>query len=250
MKNIFVTYIYPIITAFGVIITISSFFLNNAGNNIYTIIALAMLCIFLSSILFAILLALRNFIISHFKDDYRRVSSFYVYEEDQKGVSTFEMYRLIQCKRILLTGVPYKYKWTGGSTPKITSNHQKIKKEKVGKKDEWDEVTLKFAKPLTFNESTVLHVKTDNKDLNNKAKPWIECKLETPIEFMHFRILLSYKEKDYSDPAIFERKRINANMNNEFETIDRISFNKTYMQYSYSCMNPEPGYYYRLRWEK
>ena len=249
MKNIIKTYIWPFVAGASIVLSILSFFFQIFENDTYVKIALVTLVLFLIALLFIIVNSINKVFGLHFKDDYRRVSSFFVYEENVKGKSIFETYRLIQCKKIMLTEVPYKYKWTGKKA-KICSKNQKITREKKGRDGEWDEVSLKFDKPLHFNDSTVLHIRTENEDPNGVAKPWIECRLESPIEFLHFRVQLAYKGNQCQELAVFERKRINSELDTGFEEIESIKFDATYMQYSYIYLNPDPGYYYRLRWQK
>ena len=135
--------------------------------------------------------------------------------------------------------------------PRIFSNSQMI--ENIVHHDDaqqWDSAVLKFKKPLTYNESTVLHVKTENDDHDGTAKPYIYCKLETPIDIMQFRVLLAYKPTDYCEKAIFERKLISQEIDAEFEYLDSIDFNSLYKQYYHVVVDPAPGYIYRLRWKK
>lgn len=82
---------------------------------------------------------------------------------------TFETYRLIQCKRPLLTELEYNYRWSGSISPKISSENQRIEELACRTDDNCNTAIIKFKKPLTFNESAVLHIKTSNDDAKGDA---------------------------------------------------------------------------------
>ena len=67
---------------------------------------------------------------------------------------------------------------------------------------------------------------------------------------LSFRILLSYKSNEYAKPAYFERKKIVSQIDGDFEFIESVEFDKNHKLYYHTKTNPEPGYIYRLRWEK
>jgi len=184
-------------------------------------------------------------------EPYERISSFYEFRSDDGQKSTFELYRLIQSKRVLLTHIEYKFKWSGSKKPAISSNSQNLGPI-VDSHDTntWDKCDIYFKRPLTYNESTVVHIKTENDDYDGKAEPYISTKLDSPIKIMQYKVLLSYKPADYTQKALFERKRIDADVDAKWEYIDSISFDSKYKQYQYVAVDPEPGYIYRILWEK
>ena len=163
------------------------------------------------------------------------------------------MYRLIQSKRALLTHIEYKFKWSGTKAPTISSNSQ-VLGPVVTSQDEptWDKCDIHFKTPLTYNESTVVHIKTQNDDYDGKAQPYISSKLDSPIKIMQFKVLLSYKPDDYTAKAKYERKKIDVDVDvdSSWEYIDSIDFDTKYKQYQYVDVDPEPGYIYRIMWEK
>lgn len=216
-----------------------------------TIIALITLCMCLFFILIGILLAIDRLLRQNYRKDYKSISSFYVYQSDDGVKSTFECFRLIQCKRMFLSQIEYKFKWSGSLMPKIWSNSQVI--DNIVHHDDsqqWDSAILMFKKPLTYNESTVVHIMTQNDDYDGKAKPCIYCKLESPIDVMQFRVLLAYKTDGYAEKAVFERKRISQEIDLDYEYLESVDFNCLYKQYYHVVVNPSPGFTYRLRWTK
>ncbi len=135
--------------------------------------------------------------------------------------------------------------------PVLSSKTQTI--ENVSHNDncnKWDEAVVKFNRPLRYNECIVMNIKSDHDDVDNTAKPWLSCKLVNPIEMIMYHVMLSYKESGYHEPAVFERKKIDMDVDGDFEYIESVAFDEGNKVYSFSIVNPEPGYIYRLRWEK
>ena len=207
MKHFIRTFIAPYFAFAASVCSIVGLVIVLLSDKNATIVALIALCLFMLIVLVGVIRAISKMLHLNYGKDYKGISSFYVYQTDDGVKSTFETFRLIQCKRMFLSHIEYRFKWTGTIMPRLFSNSQKIENV-VHHHDtqQWDCATLRFKKPLTFNESTVVHIKTENDDHDGTAKPYIYCKLETPIDIMQFRVLLAYKPTGYSEKAIFERK--------------------------------------------
>ena len=232
MKNLVRTFIAPYFAFAASVCSIVGLVIILLSNKNATIVALMAFCLFLLIILTGVLLGIAS-------------------QTDDGIKSTFETFRLIQCKRIFLSQIEYRFKWSGTIMPRIFSNSQRIENIKhYSDAQQWDSAILRFKKPLTYNESTVVHIKTENDDHDGTAKPFIYCKLESPIDIMQFRVLLAYKPTGYTEKAIFERKLIDQEIDAEFEYIESIEFNSLYKQYYHVIVDPAPGYIYRLRWKK
>lgn len=183
MKHFLNTVIRPYFTSVASICSIIGLCIVVFSNKNATIIALVTLCLCMLVLLTGVLLAIDKLLHQNYGKDYKSISSFYVYQTDDGMKSTFETFRLIQCKRMFLSQIEYKFKWTGTLMPKIWSKSQLI--ENIVHHDDtqqWDSAVLKFKKPLMYNESTVVHIKTENDDYDGTAKPYIYCKLESPID--------------------------------------------------------------------
>lgn len=215
------------------------------------VISLTTFCLDLAIILTGVLITLFRLLKRNSPEDYERISSFFEFRSDDGQASTFELYRLIQCKRALLTHIEYKFKWSGTKEPELSSNSQDLGPV-ISSHDAntWDKCDIYFKTPLTYNESTVVHIKTKNDDFDGKAEPYISSKLDTPIKIMQFKVLLSYKPDDYKEKARFERKRIDADVDAGWEYLDSVDFDPQYKQYQYVSVDPKPGYIYRIKWKK
>lgn len=235
----------------GSICSIAGLVMCFSNNKTAIIIALTIVILCLLIIVFQIIRVINKFIDENSSEDYKRISTFLIFKSNDGVKSTFEVYRTIQCKRLFLTEIPYNFKWTGAIPPKIESVSQKISPLIHNEnKNEWDTAKITFNHPLKYNDCTVISIKTTNEDTDNTAKPWISSRLDTPIEVLGFRVLLSYKSNEYAKPAYFERKKIVSQIDEDFEFIESVEFDKDHKLYYHTKTNPEPGYIYRLRWEK
>lgn len=249
--NFLKTYIGPAYAGLASLCSIAGLVLLFINSKTACIIALAVFCLGLMAILYAVFKAINKLVLDNSDKEYRSISSFYVYQSNDGRRSTFEVYRLLQCKRLFLTEIPYNFKWTGTRQPVLASNAQTIENVRHNEdKNKWDGAVIKFRRPLRYNECTVVNVRMENDDFDGEARPWISCNLVTPIEMMSFRVMLSYKPDGYNRPAVFERKKIDTEIDGEYEYLESIDFNTGNKLYSFCKVNPEPGYIYRLRWEK
>ena len=245
------TYISSTCSFLASLCSILSIILMLVSNETYTLIALIVLCLGFIILIYGILRGINKIVLDNSSEDYRRISSFCIFLSHDGVKSTFESFRMIQCKRLFLTDIPYNFKWTGSIRPRLSSTSQIIE-DIVFHDDEkkWDEAKIKFKHPLKYNESTVIHIKTENDDPDHKAQPWISCKLDSPIDMMTFRVLLSYKDANFNKPAILENKDLNTQIDGDYKALESVPFDKGNKMYSYCCANPQPGRIYRLRWER
>lgn len=215
------------------------------------LVALSSFCLVLIIILVGVLVTIYKLIRQNYPEPYERISSFYEFRSDDGQKSVFELYRLIQSKRALLTHIEYKFKWSGTKAPVISSNSQKLGPIVFSHDAHtWDKCDIHFRTPLTYNESTVVHIRTENDDYDGKAGPFISTKLDSPIKIMQFKVLLSYKPDDYNEKATFERKQLDADVDAVWEYISSVDFDAKYKQYQHVEVDPQPGYIYRIIWQK
>lgn len=186
----------------------------------------------------------------HYPKEYDMIASFAEFKSEDGVLSSYDTFRVIQCKRTFLDKVRYNFKWSGTKLPQVTSAYQTVTPiVSPHNPQEWDYVDLVLKKPLVYNECAVLHFHTDNDNSDKKAGPYICLKVDTPIPFIHFRALLAYKDSSYRKPARFERKRYNSNVDTDWEVIQSVEFDVDYKIYTCMQEHPNPGYYYRLKWE-
>lgn len=231
--------------------SIASLVLLFVNNKLACIIALMVFCLGLLILLYGILRGINKMVRDNSDDEYKRIASFFVFHSSDGVKSTFEVFRTIQSKRLFLTHIKYNFKWTGTTPPVLSSRAQVIDCIKYNSnKNAWDEATIRFTQPLKYNECAVVNVRTENDDCDNQAQPYLSSKLETPIDVIGFRVLLSYKPDGYNTPAKLQRKQIDTEIDGGYETIGSVPFDKEHKSYYHCLINPESGYVYKLEWEK
>ena len=249
--NFLKAYIGPTYTGFASLCSIVGLMLIFINNNTACIIALFVFCIGFIVLIYGILKAINKMVLDNSEKEYKSIATSYIYQSKDGKKSTLDTYRMIQCKRLFLTEIHFNFKWTGSKMPKLSSDIQTIENVRHNQdSNKWDDAVVKFDRPLRYNECTVMNIKSENDDIDNTAKPWLSCKLSTPIDMINYQIMLSYKQEGYRQPAIFERKKIDTDVDGDFEYIERVEFDTGNKIYRFSKVNPEPGYIYRLRWEK
>lgn len=249
--NFLKAYVGPACTGLASICSILGLVLMFINSKTACIVALCVICLGFAAIIWGILRGINRVILDNSEKDYKSIYTSYIYQSKDGRKSTLDTYRMIQCKRLFLTDIHFNFKWTGTKMPILSSKTQTI--ENVSHNDncnKWDEAVVKFNRPLRYNECAVMNIKSDHDDVDNAAKPWLSCKLVNPIEMITYHVMLSYKENSYHEPAVFERKKIDMDVDGDFEYIESVAFDEGNKVYSFSIVNPEPGYIYRLRWEK
>lgn len=245
------TYIGAAFTFFASLCSIASLVLLFINTHYAVIVALVIYGIGVTTLVGGFLFGINKMVHDNSKEEYKRISSIFIFQSNDGVKSTFEIFRTIQCKRLFLTEIPYSFKWSGSIVPKLESRIHKLGPLRHdADKNKWDDTIIQFKHPLKYNECTVINVKTENDDTDGLAKPWISSRLESPIEMMTYRVLLAYKDSQFNKPAIFERKKIDSQIDGDYVTLESVPFDKEHKSYFYCATNPEPGFIYRLRWEK
>ncbi len=128
-------------------------------NEYAVIIALAFFCLML--LIFTSTLLYTLFKITGLNStEFESKSTFVKYETPNVKAITFEIYKLIQSKKTILSDYTFNFKWTGSIMPVITSDLQEV----VNVMDlqdptQYDKAILKFKKAVYYNDSQVIHFK-------------------------------------------------------------------------------------------
>ncbi len=193
---------------------------------------------------------LDQFIEQEHSEDFLKLSFFTTFKQIDDTHSEYDGYRLIQSKRPILKEVPWGFKWTGSKLPKISSTLQDCNGQINPSTNDYDNVVLKFRKPLNYNETAVLHFHAEMDDIDGTAQPHLDVKIESPLSIVHYRVVLCNKEQGTRSKAKFMRMPIHCSTPSSYKTLDTISFDPITHSYEYVLTDPEVGYYYRLEWEK
>jgi hypothetical protein len=205
----------------------------------------AMLLIFTGTLVYVLLkmLEVRN-------KDYESRSSFIKYETRDGNNIVYENYKLIQCKKTILTEFEYGFKWTGTHLPIIKSDLQNvINVVDVNDPSNYDKAILRFKKPLYYNKNQIIHFRAELDDTDRHSSPHVECRVTDELDIIHFRIVLKHAPNTYTSNATLQRKKMNSSVNTNFEDIKQIAFDVDTKSYEYHLITPIVGYYYRILWK-
>ena len=102
---------------------------------------------------------------------------------------------------------------------------------------------------MFYNQVTTLHLHADMKDTERKSRPYLYFNVVKPIAVIMFNVTLRYKPDDYHESAVMEKIPIDKDAKGA-EVLGVVAFDQIAKNYTYVLANPEPGYTYRMRWEK
>jgi len=230
--------------------TITSFICLFIKDKIAAVIALSVFCLLLLAIAVFILI----FVWQHLKrthHEYITHAAYVKYETEIDGKNiNFETYRQIQCKQLIMHELKYAFKWSGTKIPIITSKLQKTD-GKIFSTDaySYDHVNLNLKQALVYNEDATIHFHATMDDVDNASMPFVEFKVETPTQIVHFRVILKHKADNYSEAAVLKRRKINTQTGSaNYEVLQTVPF--VQKVYEHHLLEPEVGYFYRIEWDK
>jgi len=219
-------------------------------NESILIIALIYFCFVLSLFTGYMMYALSKILSVRNEDDHVNRSTNILYEAIEVHKINYEVHKLIQAKRPILSEFEFQFGWTGSEFPKISSDIQvigPIVEENDSAKS--DKAILKFKKPLFYNETHVIHFKAEMNDADLKSLPLVANNVTRPIDLIHFRIVLRYKKPDFNGCATLTRRKIGS-VREEFEPMKSIAFDKETKSFETRLLNPEVNYQYRISWDR
>jgi hypothetical protein len=164
---------------------------------------------------------------------------------------TYEIFRHIQIKRPYLSNFDHPFNWTGSHEPKCESDLQYICKisSVVGKTTKL--LQLKFKKPRIYNDVEIIHFRMELDDSDHKSQTYVGQNVHDPIRLVCFRVeLLHANQAYYNKVAVVSRKRVDNGTNSLDEILVRVKFDQATKSYYHQVTDPEPGYNYRLTWER
>lgn len=231
--------------------SIASFFVALSSDQSRILILLIAFIVFLVVILCSVWFAIHKIIRKEFDKEYLKLSFFTKYEYIDRTHIVYDGYRLIQSKRAFLPNIKWAFKWTGTKPPVVSSTLQDCDGIIIeNTSNDYDHIILKFKKALSYNESAVVHFHANMDDVDNTAQPHLDVKIEEPISVVVYRVILAYKDINFSEKALFMRKPINSGIPTDYQILETVTFNSYSKSYEYVLTNPEVGYYYRLEWVK
>ena len=148
------------------------------------IIALCAFSLFLLLLLVATWVGVIKLIKKEHPSEYKKITVFTSFETTDGIHGIYEVFKVIQSKRLILQQVEHNFKWTGSKMPEVSSELQEIKQIIKTTANEYDKAILLLKKPLGYNETGTIHFKALTDDLMVKLCPiWI---LRWTIRWMSF----------------------------------------------------------------
>ncbi|WP_281297822.1 hypothetical protein [Flavobacterium limnophilum] len=213
------------------------------------VIALAFFCLML--LIFTLSLLYTLFKITGLNNnDFESKSTFVKYETSDCKNITFEIYKLIQSKKPILSDYSFNFKWSGSVIPTITSDLQEvINVMDLQDPTQYDKAILKFKKPVYYNDNQVIHFKALLNDVDRKSETFVSNRITQEVDIIHYRIILKYKAENYDTNAILEKRKIDS-INTNFEKVTEIGFDSVTKSYEYHLLKPDLNFIYRIIWER
>lgn len=91
------------------------------------VLALTFFSIFLLGVLIAVWVGVIKMIKKEYNEEYKKITSFTSYETNDGVHGVYEVFKVIQSKRVFLQHVDHNFKWSGSRMPMISSELQEIK---------------------------------------------------------------------------------------------------------------------------
>ena len=179
------------------------------------------------------------------KDGFCRMAATSIFRTDDGKFGVFEFRRYIQSKSPFLSSVKHDFKWKGTGVPEISSGGRSLNPIKNPDPNEYDHVVVPLGKILYYNECSVVAVQF--KGTYKDCSPVLRHKVEEPVGPIEFKVMLGHKKK--ANEAKLYRKKIGANVDNEYDLIKRIPFNEKFKMYDYT-IEPDVGFVYKLEWDR
>ena len=179
------------------------------------------------------------------------LSAFVRYASTDGKNITYEVFRHIQVKRPCLSYFEHKFMWTGSTPPKCESDLQEIGSVDSIKGESTKAVKLKFKRAKVFNDVEVIHLKMTMDDSDQKSETFVQQSVNSPVSVINFRVDLLYADAKYfGNKATLSRKETEKGHRAADEVIGQYSFDASAKSYHCSVAEPEPGYTYRLSWDR
>lgn len=186
-----------------------------------------------------------------FPKGYMPVATFVRYTTTDGKNVIYETFRQIQIKHAFLTKIDHRYFWTGSKPPKISSLLQKIGPTTKDKETEYDVVEVKFPSPRFFNETEIVHLRSTMDDSDEKSDTHASLLVEQPSRLIQFRIeLLHCTHPIHSGMVAKVERRLKKANSSQFESITDVNFDVPSRSFEYAIVGPEPGFVYRIRWDR
>ena len=242
---------FIIISSLASIISVVLLCFNNL---IASFIAVCCLCVALGVFTWALVNAIFKYTKQVNKTDYRRIATFIEYKTNTNNaeIIEFQSYRIVQVKTPILKSIEVIYKWSGNGNSEITSDLQTIENiiRNIETPRGYTKAILTLQQPKLYNETAVFHHKITAHDADHSSDTKVEMKIDEPIDLVRVNISLGYKPDNYRGTARVERSAITHDAPPVYEHVELIPFDPILKEFTYTLKYPDPGYFYKISWDR
>lgn len=247
MKRIweFLGYLAVLATLFGVSLTT----LLSDPQKAWVALALVLLTVLF--IFFQIFRIVRNQLGNQHPSGFLPLSCFARYVTSDGSNVVYEVFRHLQIKSPCTGNFTHKFYWSGSKLPKIESDIQEVGKIISVPGETTSSIKLKFKKAKIYNDVEVIHLKMNLDDSDKKSGTFLEQKVKAPITFIAFKVELLHAQASYfGKQATLSRRDLEKGDRAAVEELEKYPFDANSKSFSCNLTNPEPGYAYRLEWNR
>ncbi|MFT8276608.1 hypothetical protein ACMSSJ_13855 [Kerstersia gyiorum] len=190
---------------------------------------------------------------SRYPNGYATLASFVRYTTGDGDNYVYELFRHIQIKLPVLRYFDHNFTWSGSCDPKIESELQEtgdVKPRQNADGSAGSTVRLKFNEARLYNDSEIVHLKMNIDDSDQASSPHLAQSVMLPIRLLNFRVELLHAPPAYVRCVAKLSRRPIAQAKAEYEHLRDIRFDPVTKSYSHQETNPEPGYEYKLSWDR
>ncbi|HEX5359925.1 MAG TPA: hypothetical protein VFW49_02320 [Fluviicoccus sp.] len=214
-------------------------------------IALAVFCSAVFFACFQLYQLTKKTIEQRYPNGYLSLSAFVRYVTSDGDNITYEVFRHIQVKRPVMSFFKHKFSWSGTKDPQCESDLQNVTAPMPIPGETTRALNLKFKNPRVYNDVEIVHLRMKLDDSDHNSSPFLNQTVTAPIRLISFRVELLHATPAYfGKMASFKRKRIENGHSAIEETLETIAFDANTKSYFHQISDPEPGYHYKLAWEK
>lgn len=195
--------------------------------------------------------SLRKWQNKNYPNGYIPVATFVRYTTTDGKHVVHENFRQIQIKHGYLTKILHRQYWTGTKEPVLSSSLQRIGTKSKDPVTAFDIIEIHFARPRYYNDTEIVHTRCSIDDSDERSSTHVEIYIQAPINLVHFRVELLHCQKPAHAGMIawFERRPHGAT-SSPYEPLSEVRFDATSRSFEKLVAQPDPGYNYRLRWDR
>lgn len=193
--------------------------------------------------------ATRRYLKQHYPRGIMTCSTFARWSTVDGQHYVYDVYRTVQIKKPFMRHHEHRFNWTGTKAPVITSDLQTVLP--LPEENGMNGVKLVFPNTRAFNETEVLHCKMVIDDSDHVGSPFLSQVVHDAVRLISFRVELAHATPKYHrECARLSRLPIDAAPNVRPESLGTAPFDAHTKSFTWNVPNPEPGYRYRIEWDK